>query len=300
MMKTSDTVPAMNGAGFLNSEFGVLRKVALCRPVHYDWAADNEIVVQARMAGLSPDQAQAMEEHQGLATTLEEAGVSCTFLEPDPYLPMQTFTRDSAVMTPWGLLICQMAGVERRGEWGPVIDMAANLNIPIWHRITAGPLEGGDIQILRPGEVLIGVNEVRTSSAAAGQLAAWFESEGWAAKLIRFPKHFLHLDTLFCSLNSDLALCATEILNRADVDWLAARFRLIPIDYRGVMNMACNVTALGNDRVLSAARHNDLNDRMVSEGLSVFAPPLEQFVVEGGSVHCLTMPLSRDTVAINA
>jgi len=61
-----------------------------------------------------------------------------------------------------------------------------------------------------------------------------------------------------------------------------------------VMAMSCNATALGNDTVLSAMQHGHTNAMLRAEGLTVLDPDLEQFVLEGGSTHCLTMPLERD------
>ena len=199
---------------WVDSEFGRLREVILCEPTYFDWAAENAIVQQSRTAGLKPDRAAAKRQYGEMSAALSEAGVSSRFVVPDGALPMQTFTRDSGVVTPWGLLVTSMARPERRGEWAPVTDFAAAEGIPVWHKVTAGSVEGGDVQILRPGQVLIGVNEVRTTALGARQVAAWFEKQGWATRLIP-----------------------------------------VPVD-----------------------------------------PDMEQFVLEGGTAHCLTMPLKRDPV----
>lgn len=277
----------------VKNEYGVLREVAVCSPIYFEWAAENAIVAQAKLQGISLDPQAAAVQHRELVDALRRSGAECLFLEADPHLPMQTFTRDSAVMTPWGLLISQMARPERRGEWVAVERLAARYDLPIWQRITAAPLEGGDVQILRQGEALIGVNNVRTFDAAADQLTGWLAAEGWSARKISVPAHFLHLDVLFSVVSDKVALCATEILDPADVDWLAQRFELIPVSYRDVMRMGCNVTALGNDRVLSSRQHPEINLRLRALGFEVLDPDIEQFVLEGGSTHCLTMPLRR-------
>ncbi|MER9420512.1 arginine deiminase family protein [Mesorhizobium sp. M0306] len=281
-------------SAFVANEYGVLREVAVCNPTYFEWAAENAIVAQAKLNGLYVDPSAAAAQHRELVDALQQAGAVCRFIEADPYLPMQTFARDSAVMTPWGLLINQMARPERRGEWVAVDRMASEYGFPIWKRITAAALEGGDIQVLRDGEALIGVNEVRTFAAAAEQLETWFKESGWNVRKVSVPAHFLHLDVLFSVLNDKVALCATDILEPADVDWLAERFELIPVSYRDVMKMGCNVTALGNDRVLSTRQHVEMNTRLRALGFKIYDPDIEQFVLEGGSTHCLTMPLRRD------
>ena len=290
---TADTSEIETRMPLVSNEYGRLTEVALCKPTHYDWAADNAIVTASKAMGAMPDRAAAEVQHAAMADALERAGVVIRHLEPDPNLPMQTFARDCAVMTPWGLLVCQMARGERRGEWVAVERLAADLGLPVWRRVTAAPVEGGDVQVIRPSEMLIGVNEVRTYKKGAEQVAGWAAEMGWTAKLIRVPAHFLHLDVLFTALSDSLALCATDILEEEDVTWLRERFELIPVGYREVMRMSCNVTALGDNRVLSAAQSLGLNAILRSRGFDVIAPNLEQFVLEGGSTHCLTMPLRR-------
>lgn len=287
---------ATSRPSFIESEYGRLREVALCAPVHFDWAAENAIVAQSLSMGAKADRQAAAAQHREMVAALEEADVACKFLAPDPNLPMQTFTRDSGIMTPWGMLVAQMARPERRGEWAAIVDLAASEAFPIWRKVTAGALEGGDVQVLRPGMVVIGVNEVRTTIAAAKQVAAWFAEEGWEARLVRVPAHFLHLDVLFSVAGAGLAACATDILDEADVAWFRSCFDLIPIGYRDIMRMSCNITALGDGKVLSCRQNGDLNARLRSHGMTVYDPNLEQFVLEGGASHCLTMPLKRDPV----
>ena len=283
-------------SSWVDSEFGRLREAILCRPEFFDWAAENAIVQQSRLAGKQPDRAAAQRQYGEFLHALEAAGVACRFLEPDAALAMQTFTRDSGVVTPWGILVSSMARPERRGEWAALMDFAGAEHVPVWRKVTAGSLEGGDVQVLYPGQVLIGVNEVRTTTRGAQQLAAWFEDAGWAARLIHVPAHFLHLDVLFCVAADGVALCATDILDEQDVAWLGGRFELVPVGYRDIMRMGCNVLALGDGRVLSTLQNKHVNATLRSLGCTVFDPDMEQFVLEGGTAHCLTMPLRSDPI----
>jgi arginine deiminase len=282
----------------VDSEYGELTDVLLCPPTYYDWSDANAIVIEALANGCRPDPLKATDQLSGMAASLQSAGVHCHYLVADPHLGYQTFVRDSAVMTPWGLLIANMARPERRAEWSAVLDFAAANAVPVWKKITAGPLEGGDVQVLRPGLALIGINDVRTSRAAAEQAAAFFADEGWTTRTIRVAPHFLHLDLLFCAVSDRLALCATQCLADDDVAWLEGQgFALIDISYRETMRMGCNVTALGNNCVLSCVQNGTVNDRLRAHGVTVLDPDLEQFITEGGGSHCLTMPLARRSVA---
>ncbi|MEM5461840.1 arginine deiminase family protein [Paraburkholderia phytofirmans] len=292
-------VSSENGGAhaFLDSEYGRLTEVLVCDAMYYDWARSNTMVISALDSGKTADVAAAISQHRELRSALIEAGVSCRLLDQDPHLFYQTYTRDSSVMTPYGLLMCQMARPERQGEWGAIADFCASSDIPVWKRVTAGSLEGGDVQIMSPGQVLIGVNGVRTTYAAAQQVAMWFAELGWQSRFIKVPAYFLHLDVLFSVVSDKVALCATDILDPADVAWLRERHELIDVGYREVMSMGANVVALGDDRVLSSKQNPRINAALRARGFHVIDPDLEQFVIEGGAAHCLTMPLRRDLVA---
>lgn len=86
----------------------------------------------------------------------------------------------------------------------------------------------------------------------------------------------------------------------ADLAWLEQRFELIPVGYKEVMRMGTNAVALGHGRILSCRQHGALNRRLETLGYDVLEPDLEQFVIEGGAAHCLTMPLRRVPVMLPA
>ena len=292
----NDSPAAAVATPWLDSEYGILQEVLLCAPTYYDWAASNAIVLNSLRSGMTVDRDAACRQHAEMVAALEHSGVTCRYLNADSALHYQTYTRDSSVMTPWGLLVCQLARPERRGEWTSVLDFAQCTKTPVWKAVTAGSLEGGDVQVLRPGELVIGVNEVRTQMRAAQQVAGWFEQEGWATRFVHVPEHFLHLDVLFSALDAKRALCAVDIIDSADLAWLEQRFELIPVGYKEVTRMGTNAVALGQGRILSCRQHGVLNRRLEKLGYEVLEPDLEQFVIEGGAAHCLTMPLRRAPV----
>jgi len=291
-----NTASAAAATPWLDSEYGTLEEVLLCAPTHYDWAPSNPIVLNSLRGGMRADRDAASRQHTRLVAALEQSGVACRYLDADPVLHYQTYTRDSSVMTPWGLLVCQMARPERRGEWASVLDFAQRTKTSVWKAVTAGSLEGGDVQVLRPGELVIGVNAVRTQLRAAEQVAGWFAEKGWVTRFVHVPEHFLHLDVLFTALDATRALCAVDIIDSADLAWFEQRFELIPVGYKDVMRMGTNAVALGGGRVLSCRQHGSLNRRLEKLGYEVLEPDLEQFVIEGGAAHCLTMPLRRAPV----
>ena len=171
----------------VDSEHGRLLDVLVCRPDNYRWRATSAISEATLEAGYEFDAELAASQHAALVSAYEDAGVRCHYLDTDPPLPYQVFTRDSSTMGPNGAVVTQPAQWWRRGEYAPVIRFYQEAEIPIRGMITAGSLEGGDVMIVEPGSVLIGAGETRTQEVAANQLAAWFREDGWEARVQPIP-----------------------------------------------------------------------------------------------------------------
>ena len=83
------------------------------------------------------------------------------------------------------------------------------------------------------------------------------------------------------------------------MEWLRDRgIRLIDTSYREVMDLSCNLLALGDARVISAQHSVRLNAALRAEGIAVLDPDLRSITRGGGGggAHCMTMPLRRDPV----
>jgi N-dimethylarginine dimethylaminohydrolase len=277
------------------SETGMLREVLLCPPDHYRWIPTNAVARRTLAAGGQPDPRAIAAQHAELADALRGAGVAVHALTPEPHLPYMAYTRDQAVVTPWGPVLCQLERPQRRGEYAALLDWHAARDSAFWRKSSAGTLEGGDVHLIRDGLAAIGMSGGRTDEAGAQQLAAWLRAQGWECRIEPFDEHFLHLDVLFCMAAPGLAVACTDVLDPAFVAWLGARgIRVIPVPYREAMRLGCNILALGGDRVISSRGSAGLNAALRAEGLVVLDPDLSLFAAGGGGPHCLTCPLARD------
>lgn len=277
------------------SETGLLREVLVCPPDHYRWIPTNAVARRTLAGGGQPDARAIAAAHAELVDALTGAGVFVERLTPEPHLPYSVYTRDQAVVTPFGPVLCQLERPQRRGEYAGVMDWHAAMGSGFWRKSSAGTLEGGDIHIIRPGLALVGASGGRTDEAGAAQFAAWLEAEGWECRIERFDEHFLHLDVLFCMAAPGLAVACTDVLDEAFLGWLAAhRIRVIPLPYREAMRLGCNILALGGGRVVSSRGSAALNAALRAEGLAVLDPDLSLFAAGGGGPHCLTCPLLRE------
>jgi arginine deiminase len=279
----------------VDSEHGPLLDVLLCRPDNFRWLMTSAISRATLEAGFQYEPELAARQHAELVSAYEGAGVRCHFLEPDPALPYQVFTRDSSAMGPNGTVITQLAQYWRRGEYAPAIRFHQEAGIPIRAMITAGSLEGGDVMIVEPGTVLIGTGETRTQEAAAAQLAGWYREDGWEARVQPFPERYVHIDVLVAVLAEKLAAVCAEVLPAAAVQWLRDKgFDLIEVSAEQAFTLGVNAISLGGERVISGTGAVELNEALRSRGLEVIEVDLDMFTLGGGGAHCLGQALRRE------
>ena len=281
----------------VDSEYGTLIDVLLGRPENFRWLPTSAISRATLDAGHRYDRGLAASQHAEMVSAYGDAGVRCHFLEPDPALAYQVFARDSSAMGPNGTFITQLSQWWRRGEYAPAIRFHQETGIPIRGMVTAGSLEGGDVMIVEPGSVLIGSGETRTQETAARQLAAWFEEDGWEARVQPFPERYVHIDVLVAVLGEKLAAVCAEILPASAVRWLRDKgFDLIEVSAEQAFTLGVNGISLGGDRVISATGATDLNAALQARGIEVIELDLSMFTLGGGGAHCLGQALRRERV----
>jgi N-dimethylarginine dimethylaminohydrolase len=279
----------------VDSEHGRLLDVLVCRPENFRWRATSAITEATLGAGHRFDAELAASQHAALVSAYEEAGVRCHFLEPDPALHYQVFTRDSSTMGPNGTVVTQPAQWWRRGEYAPVIRFHQEAAIPIRGMITAGSLEGGDVMIVEPGSVLIGAGETRTQERSAMQLAEWFREDGWEARVQPFPERYVHIDVLVAVLAEKLAAICSEMLPAPAVEWLRGKgFDLIEVSAEQAFTLGVNAISLGDERVISGTGALELNAALRDRGITVVELDLSMFTLGGGGPHCMSQALRRE------
>jgi N-dimethylarginine dimethylaminohydrolase len=279
----------------LDSETGTLRHVLLGRPDFFEWRPVSAVARQTLARDLPFDAQRAQAQHRAMVEAYEAAGVQCHWLDARPELKYGVFARDSSFMTPFGAVITMVQTRYRRGDYALAFKFYQEARIPIWNMVTAGHFEGGDLMVVEPGLVLCGYGGERSEREGAEQVCSWFEAEGWDAFAVPFPPHFVHLDVSVGFVAKGLVALAED----AHLPWfralLEARgYTILPVGYRDAMALGCNIVSLGQDRVLSTAGNNDLNQRLRALGFTVFDPDLSLYTLGGGGPHCLCQALQRD------
>ena len=291
---TSSTRPESPSCFGVDSEYGRLQSVLLADPSDLALVPCNSVSIEAARNGQRPSPERAARQHAGLAAALRGENVDVQVVPAAPGLADLAFTRDTSLMTPWGLVGLRPGAGHRVREVDVVMDAAAAAGVPVLGRIEAGRVEGGDVAILRPGLLAIGISGDRTDEAGAHALGSIFRRKGWRVIHYRFDPHFLHLDTLFCLADGNLAMGCTDVLEGAFIEQIEALgIDLMPVGYKEARRLGCNLLSLGDKRVVTAGTCSRIDAELACRGYRSIAVDLSEFIMCGGGVHCLTMPLKR-------
>ena len=280
--------------GHVDSEYGRLDSVLLANPRHLALLPCNSVSSEAIRDGKQSCQTRAIRQHAGLVTALKAEGVEVRLVPADTGLPDLAFTRDTSLMTPWGLIGLRPTVAHRSREVDVVLEAAKASGVPVLGRIERGRIEGGDVAMIRPGLLAIGVSGDRTDDNGANALARIYQRSGWEVIRVRLDPHFLHLDTVFCMVDRDLAIACTDVLDDAFLARLEKLgIELLPLGYKEARVLGCNLLSLGDKRVLTSGTCSRADAELAVRGYRSIAVDLSEFTMCGGGVHCLTMPLRR-------
>ena len=278
--------------GFKN-ETDQLTDVLLGSPAHLKHLSTSSLSRKhLREAPCNIQVAQA--QHAELVSAYEHFGVKIHMLKPEPELPMQVYSRDSSVMTPYGPIITAMANWWRRGENYAAIRAYEELGIPIYDMVTAGTFEGGDFNVIEEGCVLIGCGGARTQEEGAQQVKQWFDAEGWETRLAFIDEYYVHIDLMVVPIAEKLTAVCLACTEPGIVDWLKSKgHEIIDVPFKDTMALGCNFMSLGKDRVIAPTASKTLAEQLKARGFEVALVDTSEISKTGGGIHCMAQALKR-------
>jgi hypothetical protein len=102
---------------------------------------------------------------------------------------------------------------------------------------------------------------------------------------------FYHLDTCFCPLDSETALCALGAFSEASKRIIQEQVpNLIPVPAQIAAQVACNAMPVGRT-VVSSVSIGALQQPLAAAGFDVVGVSMTEFMKSGGGVRCLSLPL---------
>jgi len=281
---------------------GALERVMVCSPRTAGW---NRPEYAARWCDLgfyhAPDFEQAQAQHDALCRELEAAGAEVIELTPALDLSLDAvYTHDASLTTDFGLIVMRPGKPNRVSEGQHHGSFCLRFAIPTLAKIIApGTTEAGDIVWLDSKTLLIG-RGYRTNAAGIRQMRDLLAPRGVQVLSVPLPygqgpSACLHLMSLISLLDEHTALVDLPWLAVETVELLKSRgFQFIEIDCSERGTLACNVLALGNNRLLAIEENHKTNARLCHAGFDVRTFPGSELCINGGGgPTCLTRPLLR-------
>jgi arginine deiminase len=284
-----------------------------------------EVLAQVLVAGVSPQELKV-----GHGVVFELLDRHDFVLDP---LPNLVFTRDSSLWIGDHIAVASLAAERRRRESGlaaVVYRHHPRFTGAKWlYRHDLEHLDGGDILLLSPGVIAVGVGE-RTTPAGAERLARNVFDAGLAHTMLAVPMNQRggngHLDTVCTIIDVDsvimhpavaYSLTAHVITPRGDglrisrpQPFLEAAARSMGIERLRVIDTGTdaadsgdqwddggNVLAIGRRVVVGHERNSATNARLEDAGVRVIQVPSSELGSMRGGPRCMACPVSREPSA---
>ena len=248
----------------------------------------------------------------------------------DP-LPNLLFTRDSSFWIGPRVAITSLALPARIRETSLTDLIYAHhprfLGVRRAYESRSAPVEGGDVLLLAPGVVAVGVGE-RTTPAGAEALARSLFDDGLAHTVLAVPiaqeRAQMHLDTVCTMVDVDAVVMYPNIVDslsaftiRQKTDGVsiesAAPFVDAAADAMGIAKLRVidtgldpitaereqwddgnNTLALAPGVVVAYERNTETNTRLADSGIEVLSISASELGTGRGGPRCMSCPVARD------
>jgi N-dimethylarginine dimethylaminohydrolase len=247
-----------------------------------------------------PDMEALRGQHDRMVEVFKREGIEVHFLDGQGQtdgMLKAVYTRDSALMVKGGAIVCRMAPRIRQGEEMVVTRTLARLGVPILRTIhSTGMLEGGSFAWINPNTAVVG-RSIRINNEAIEQLNDVLKRQGVDLLVVDLNGYTIHIDGSFVMVDKNLALVDPTQLPY----WFLEKLRELGVDTVEITPQdnpwIINGLAIAPGRYLMGnGASNRTLDLLQSRGVEVIPLDFDLVQLNGGGIHCSTMPLIRDSV----
>jgi len=247
-----------------------------------------------------PNIDEAHNEYDQFRRILEKSGANIIDLPSHETLTIDSiYTRDSILISPKGLILCNMGRASRTPEARSNAEVYKSFGHQVAGEIVApGTLEGGDFICLDEHHAAVGLGP-RTNKEGIAQLQAILGEEvDLHIVELPAPEHtadVLHLMSIISPLNKDLTLIYRTLMPTQFIEWLEQLgIAFVDVPEAEYLPMGCNVLALGPRQVLMLENLPGVKSGLEVAGCSVTTYKGLEISRKGeGGPTCLTRPLVR-------
>ncbi|MGB2314472.1 MAG: dimethylarginine dimethylaminohydrolase family protein [Porticoccaceae bacterium] len=255
---------------------------------------------QALRFHAKPDLAEAISEYEDFRALLSSTGANLIELSSSDSLTIDSiYTRDSILVSPKGLILCNMGRASRTPEAAINAASYTALGHPIAGQITApGTLEGGDFIWLDEHHAAVGLGP-RTNAEGIRQLADILgpEVELHVVELPEpdHPDDVLHLMSIISPIDQDLALIYRPFMPAEFMAWLEKLgVAFVDVPEQEYAIMGCNVLAIAPRTTIMLENLPAVKRALEDAGCTVATYKGLEISRKGeGGPTCLTRPLER-------
>ena len=249
-----------------------------------------------------PDYTAVMEEFEIFAELLKKEITDIYYLPKDGQTGLDSiYTRDAALITRKGAVLCGMGKKQRHGEPSAMGKHLVDRGIPVLGSITGkGKLEGGDVVWLDDQTVAVGI-AYRSNEEGVRQLKEL--TAGMIEEIISVPlphwngkEDCFHLMSILSPVDRDLAVVYSRLMPVPFREYLISRgIQLVEVPDAEYETMGCNVLTVAPRKCIVISG-NPVTKRMLeNEGVEVFEFDGENVCRKGGGgPTCLTRPILRN------
>ena len=255
---------------------------------------------QALRFHAKPDLAEAISEYEDFRALLRSTGANLIELSPSDSLTIDSiYTRDSILLSPKGLILCNMGRASRTPEAAINAASYTALGHRVAGQISApGTLEGGDFIWLDEHHAAVGLGP-RTNAEGIRQLADILgpEVELHVVELPApdHPDDVLHLMSIISPLDRDLALIYRPFMPAQFIAWLEQLgVAFVDVPEQEYAIMGCNVLAIAPRTTIMLENLPAVKHGLEDAGCTVATYKGLEISRKGeGGPTCLTRPLER-------
>lgn len=284
------------------SEIGKIESILLKHPRDAFFSQDN---IDNQWQNLNypsaPVYNEALEEYEKFVGLLSSEIDNILFLPQNDDTGIDSiYVRDTIIVTPRGIILCNMGKAPRIGEPKAAGEYLSTMEIPILGSIEGdGIIEGGDLIWLDKETVAVG-RGYRTNDDGIKRLknlVSGFVKEIIVVSLPHWegPDDVFHLMSIISPIDDNLALVYARLLPVTFREKLLERgIRLLEVPDSEFESMACNVLTIAPRKCIMLDGCSRTQQMLEDEGVEVLTYKGNEVSRKGsGGPTCLTRPLLR-------
>lgn len=234
------------------------------------------------------DYQKAYIQYTKLKNTYNKLNIKLNEIFPNPFLPDQVYTTDVGFAQSKIFLKANFKFENRKKEADIAEIHFKKNNFKIEYLPSHIFFEGGDLVKSRDN-LFLGYGK-RTSKEAGAFIENIFNKNVVLIKLDN--PYYYHLDTLFCPLNSSVAMIYKDALSTVEFDKLSAYYKnIIEVTKQDTDVFACNSVVSDNNVVMPFGISENLKSQIKKYGFKIFEIEFSEYLKGGGGIHCASLEI---------